>query len=77
MSCPSLKLVRALFSGFRTLVIDEISMVSSSAFLYIDRRLCEIFDNNLPFGNLNVIAIGDFFHLKPARGRYAFEDESL
>lgn len=44
---------------------------------FIHRRLCSIKDNDLPFGGLNIILIGDFFQLRPVRGKYLFKIELL
>ncbi|CAG2244844.1 unnamed protein product [Mytilus edulis] len=59
------------FTNIHTLVIDEISMVSSTQLNFIHRRLTALKGNNLPFGGLNVIFVGDFFQLRPVRGTYA------
>ena len=53
------------FHGVHTLVIDEISMISSEMFTIINRRMSEITNNDQPFGNLNVIVIRDLFQLRP------------
>jgi len=60
-----------------TIVIDEISMVSSVMLHHIHLRLCAIKGNNDKFGGLNVITIGDFFQLRPVRGNYVFTDFDL
>ena len=72
VSAKTLKKLRQRFNGVHTLVIDEISMVSSNMLGQIDKRLATIKDNNLPFGNMNLIVIGDFFQLRPVRGKFAF-----
>lgn len=60
-----------------TLVIDEISMVSSQTLVYIHRRLAAIKGNDNFFGGLNVILIGDFHQLKPVRGTFAFQNNVI
>lgn len=72
LSNRSLQLLRSQFRNVHTLVIDEISMVSSCMLTFIHRRLCSIKENNENFGGMNVIVIGDFFQLKPVRGDFAF-----
>ena len=47
-------------------------MVSSNTLSQIERRLSSIRGNTLPFGGLNVILLGDFFQLRPVRGRFVF-----
>ena len=59
---------RRAFDGVVLLVIDEISNTASNLFLAMDRRLKEWRGNNLPFGGLGVIAMGDMFQLPPVAG---------
>ena len=44
----------------RLLFIDEISLVTPVLFSMLNKRLKQIFENNLPFGGLSVILLGDF-----------------
>lgn len=58
-----------------TIVIDEISMVSSEMFSFISRRLSEIKKNNSNVsGGCNIIVIGDFFQLRPVKGSFCFKN---
>ncbi len=57
--------VHALQYGIKALIIDEISMVRADMFDYIDRLLRFVKGNDLPFGGIQVIAVGDFFQLPP------------
>lgn len=77
LSGYSLKQLRKKFHNVHTVIINEISMVSSSMLTFISRRLSEIKDNNLPFGGFNIITVGDFFQLRLVRGTYAFENVLL
>jgi hypothetical protein len=38
----------------------------------IHMRMCEIFDNNEPFGDKHMIIMGDLLQIKPPRGSYVF-----
>jgi hypothetical protein len=49
----------------RLLFIDEISLVTPVLFSMLNKRLKQIFENNLPFGGLSVILLGDFQQLDP------------
>lgn len=69
-----LKQLRKKFQNVHTIILDEVSMGSSSMLTFISRRLSEISDNNLPFGGYNVITVGDFFQLRPVKGNFAFEN---
>lgn len=54
----------------KRLIIDEISMVRCDQFDYIDRLLRHIKNSTLPFGGVQIIAIGDFYQLPPVvKGR--------
>ncbi len=53
----------------RFLLIDEISMVSQKMLFNIHLALQSIFANNLPFGGINLIVLGDFLQLAPVRAQ--------
>ena len=73
----ALQLLRVEFHGVHTLVIDEISMVSSMMVTMISRRLAEIYDNNSPFGGINIIVVGDIFQLRPVLGKAIYTNTLL
>jgi hypothetical protein len=51
------------------IVIDEISMVTSEMINSVDQRLRQVVNNSeLPFGGISILAVGDFYQLKPACG---------
>jgi ATP-dependent DNA helicase PIF1 len=72
----TLKLQRK-FRPVSTIVIDEISMVSNTMLTYISRRLSEIKNSEFAFGGMNVLAVGDFFQLRPIKGFFAFTNKVL
>ncbi len=47
------------------LVIDEISMVRADLLDGIDARLRQVRENDLPFGGVQVVLVGDFLQLPP------------
>ena len=47
-------------------------LTTTSKFIHL--RLQEIKSNNLPFGGVNVITVGDLYQLKPVMGQFIFED---
>ena len=61
--------LRNKLSEVRLIIIDQISMVSSVLFYYLNQRLNEIFgySGNEPFAELPVIVCGDFFQLSSVK----------
>lgn len=57
--------VCSLLKRIETLVIDEISMVRADLLDAINERLQEAFNNDLPFGGVQVIMFGDVYQLPP------------
>jgi ATP-dependent DNA helicase PIF1 len=57
------------------LIIDEISMMDLELFEKISLYLSKIKNNNLPFGNIRLILIGDFCQLPPINGLYCFQSK--
>lgn len=53
-------------------IIDEVSMMDSLQFLWVDYRLQQLKSNELPFGGIHVLLVGDLFQLRPV-GSYVFE----
>ncbi|MDP4001001.1 MAG: AAA family ATPase [bacterium] len=73
----------------KVLIIDEVSMLSADTLAMVDRVCREIKRNELPFGGLQVVFVGDFFQLPPVQKelgdqskliqqtkRFAFESQS-
>ena len=50
------------------IVIDEISMVTCEMIDSIDQRLRQVVETQSAFGGVSVLAVGDFYQLKPACG---------
>ena len=61
-----------------TLILDEISMLSSRLFELLNRIACSVRSNDFPFGEVQLVFVGDFCQLPPIRSiygdeRYCFE----
>ncbi|XP_050957725.1 LOW QUALITY PROTEIN: uncharacterized protein LOC127158760, partial [Labeo rohita] len=71
-----LNCLRAKYSDLQILIIDEISMVDHNLLAYIHGRLRQIKQTGdfSPFGNVSIIAVGDFFQLPPVKGKPLYVD---
>jgi ATP-dependent exoDNAse (exonuclease V) alpha subunit len=63
------------------LIIDEISMLSGTILDAVDAVCKQVRGNELPFGGMQVVLVGDFFQLPPVAGRgravqFAFESRA-
>ena len=76
LSAASLKRIRKQLYFLRFIIIDEISLVSSIMFEGIDKRLREIFDNDLIFGGIPVLTVGDLNQLQPVMANWVFQTPS-
>lgn len=56
----------------KTLIIDEISMMDDELFSIINRLLMRIKMNELFFGGVQLILVGDFHQLPPINGDFCF-----
>jgi hypothetical protein len=76
VSSETINTLRMKLQDLKLIIIDEISMkfdVSSSNFNKINSRLKEIFCESNDFGDIPIIAFGDFNQLKPVGDNYIFE----
>ena len=65
MSADQLNTLRIKHKFLKVVIIDEISMEGNTTFDFIDTRLQQLRGIRAPFGGLSVIAVGDFYQLKP------------
>ena len=63
LDADRLNSIRAQLKRLQVIFIDEISMVGSGMFNFLNLRLQQILGTNTPFGALSVIAAGDLFQL--------------
>lgn len=71
-----LNTLRAKYCDVQIVIIDEISMVDHNMMAYIHGRLRQIKQTgtHAPFGNISVIAVGDFYQLPPVKGKALYSD---
>jgi len=60
---PSFKFFQKTICSLRAIVIDEVSMLSSSMFAKVSEVLQVLRSCGSPFGGLQVVLVGDFFQL--------------
>ncbi|XP_071153638.1 uncharacterized protein [Mytilus edulis] len=66
--------LRVKLQNLQILIIDEISMVGQRVLLYISERLRQIKQSgNALFGNICVIAVGDFYQLPPVKQKCLYD----
>lgn len=59
--------MQRLFEGnaVKRIVIDEVGMLRTDYFVLLSRKLQRIKRNDLPFGGLQVVVVGDFYQIEP------------
>ena len=66
-----LKTLRDKLKTVELFIIDEVSMISNVTFMFINLRLCEIFDttdiDDGFFGRKHILLFGDLLQLSPAK----------
>ncbi len=68
-----LNTIRTHLNKLKVIFIDEISMVGSGMFNFLNLRLQQIMGTKEPFGGLSLITVGDLFQLKPVFDKWIFE----
>ena len=63
-------------SQLQILIIDEVSMVGQELLYYIHGRLRQIKQskNHNPFGNVSILAVGDFYQLPPVKAKALYHN---
>ena len=72
-----LNTLRVKYRSLQLLVIDEVSMVDQNMLTYIHARLQQIKRSSCkdPFGNVSILAVGDFHQIQPVRGKPLFKQD--
>lgn len=71
--------LRTKLSGLQILVIDEISMVDHRLLSHVHGRLQQVnrTADGILFGNVSVLAVGDFYQLSPVMGKSLYDDAAI
>ena len=72
-----LNTIRAHLKKLKVIFIDEISMVGSGMFNFLNLRLQQITGTKEPFGGISLITVGDLFQLKPVFDKWIFENSQI
>jgi ATP-dependent exoDNAse (exonuclease V) alpha subunit len=64
--------LRTSLKKITTIIIEEISMVSSELLDFISNMFANLHGNALAFGGTNVIVVGDLAQLPPVNGHLVF-----
>jgi ATP-dependent DNA helicase PIF1 len=71
------KAIKERWLKTKTLIIDEISMISADFFEKLDFLAQKIIKNKMPFGGIQIILSGDFLQLPPVKStNFCFESFS-
>lgn len=73
LSAKEITALSNLYGSLECLIIDEISFLSNSLFSQIEERCRNIKQNDMLFGGISVICVGDLFQLQPL-GQCIFMD---
>ncbi|XP_078383037.1 uncharacterized protein LOC144665645 [Oculina patagonica] len=71
-----LNTIRAQLRRLEVIFIDEISMVGSGMFTFLNLRLQQIMGTEKLFGGVNLVTVGDLFQLKPVFDKWIFENST-
>ena len=74
LSADELNTFRIKYRHLKVVIIDEISMVGTQLLSFIDTRLQQLTGTKRTFGGLSIIAVGDFYQLKPVGDSMIFHD---
>ncbi len=81
LSEEKLNILEQRLGSLKLLIIDEISLVSQEILKKIHKRLCTAKqkeeDDEDAFGNVSVLAVGDFNQLKPVGGSALFSAKKV
>ena len=72
LTVSNLNTLRSELGQLKFVIIDEISMVGTNLFNYVDGRLQDIKGLRVPFGGVHMLCIGDLYQLQPVFDKWIF-----
>ena len=69
-----LNTIRTQLKKIKVIFVDEISMVGSGMFNFLNLRLEQIVGNTKPLGGISLTTVGYLFQLKPVFDKWIFEN---
>ncbi|XP_038063031.1 ATP-dependent DNA helicase PIF1-like [Patiria miniata] len=77
LSEEKISTLRHKLRQLQIVIIDEISMVDQKMLHYIHGRLRQVKQsrNHNPFGNVSILAVGDFYQLPPVKGKSLYQTD--
>ena len=67
--------LRAKYKCLQIIIIDEVSMVGKKMLHTISQRLVQITRNKSVFGNISILAVGDFYQIPPVGDTALYRDD--
>ena len=65
LNAVTLDFLRDQLKNVDMLILDEMSMLTPKLFVELDNRLRQIRGNDIPFGGLHILLVGDFYQFSP------------
>ncbi|XP_020620270.1 ATP-dependent DNA helicase PIF1-like [Orbicella faveolata] len=69
-----LNIIRAKLNKLMVIFINDISMVGSGIFNFLNLRLQQIMGTSEPFSGISLVTVGGLFQLKPVFDKWIFEN---
>lgn len=68
--------LRAKYKHLQIVIVDEVSMVGKKMLHTMSERLAQIKRCNAPFGNVSILAVGDFYQIPPVGDSPLYKDDN-
>ena len=65
------------WTSTKMLIIDEVSFLDESSLEKLDEHMRKLKENNVMFGDVLIVFVGDFFQMLPVQGQPLFKNNTL